>query len=287
MRDFDRLTPSVAWCAAALLRASPLVAQSPKIPPLPPPSCAKPEDSRIEVTLVGSYHMSNPGADQFNLEADDVLTERRQREIASLVDRLVAYRPTKIAVEAPWGDSLSVARWEGYRRGERELRRSEEEQVGFRLAKLLGHDRIYQIDVRLSLPFGEIEAVVGADPRFGRNMQQVDSIGRWAMQLMANKLASGTVGEMLYMLNLPDAIEYAHVPYSYFVPIVRDTNYAGADMVAEWYRRNLRIFANLTRIAEPRDRIFVIYGMGHIKILKDLVIQHPQFCLVDPLPYLR
>jgi len=58
-------------------------------------------------------------------------------------------------------------------------------------------------------------------------------------------------------------------------------------MVADWYKRNLRIFANLTRIAEPGDRIFIIYGQGHIKILSDLVVESPDFCLVDPLPYLK
>jgi hypothetical protein len=36
--------------------------------------------------------------------------------------------------------------------------------------------------------------------------------------------------------------------------------YGGADMVADWYKRNLRIFANLTRISEPGDRVFIIYG---------------------------
>jgi len=42
-----------------------------------------------------------------------------------------------------------------------------------------------------------------------------------------------------------------------------DSGYAGVEPVANLYRRNLRIFANLTRIIEPGDRVVVIYGAGH------------------------
>nr|WP_317984434.1 DUF5694 domain-containing protein [Clostridium sporogenes] len=54
----------------------------------------------------------------------------------------------------------------------------------------------------------------------------------------------------------------------------------------EWYRRNLYIFANLQDIAEPDDRILVIYGAGHCKILQDFVSEYNKFELVDPLNYL-
>lgn len=283
-----RFVPPLTAAISLALCSPTLAAQQDPIPPTPPPQCAAPEDPRIEVLLLGSYHMSNPGADQFNLESDDVLAPRRQAEIKALVDRLATFRPTKVAVEAPWGDTATVARWEAYRDGGLELRRSEEEQIGFRLARQSELSRIYPIDVRMDMDQGALGRVVQAEPRFGRNLQQMDSLGRWAMQMMADQLANGTVTEMLHLMNRPAAIELAHVPYvGFFAPIVSDTTYAGADMVAGWYQRNLRIFANLTRIAKPDDRVFVVYGQGHIKLLRDLVVQSPAFCLEDPLPYLE
>ncbi len=95
--------------------------------------------------------MSNPGTDQFNLESDDVLLPKRQAEIKEVVDLLKRFNPTKVAVEAPRGDSATIARYKAYVKGEIELRKSEEEQIGFRLAKLLGHETIYPIDVRMNL----------------------------------------------------------------------------------------------------------------------------------------
>lgn len=256
--------------------------------PLPPTQCVA-DDGRIEVLLVGSYHMSNPGMDQFNLESDDVLAPKRQAEIAALVERLAEFRPTKVLVEAPWADSATHARYHQYVAGTRELRKSEEEQIGFRLANRMGHERIYPIDVRMQLDDEALGPLIGTNPAFQERMGRLNHLGQEAMRIMGAWLAEGTVGDMLYHMNRPEMLVRAHEPYvEYFVPIVADTNYAGADMVATWYRRNLRIFANLRRVADaPDDRLFVIYGQGHIKILRDLVMDTPGLCVEDALVYLK
>jgi len=41
------------------------------------------DSARDEAMVLGSYHMHNPGADIVNVAADDVLTEKRQKEILS------------------------------------------------------------------------------------------------------------------------------------------------------------------------------------------------------------
>lgn len=277
---------SVAVSALPGLAVRSLAAQE-LFGPLPPAHCEA-EDGRVAVLMVGSYHMSNPGMDQFNLEADDVLAPGRQAEIRSVVDALAGFQPTKVAVEAPWADSATYARWNEYVDGERELRKSEEEQIGFRLAHLSGHETIYPIDVRLQLDDEALGPLIAENLAFQEKMGALQGLGQAAMEMMGGWLADGTIGEVLYKMNAPESIEWAHVPYvAYFVPIVDAEVYGGADMVADWYKRNLRIFANLTRISEPGDRIFIIYGQGHIKILKDLVVESPDFCLVDPLPYLK
>src|SRR5215211_6323958 len=61
-----------------------------------------------QVLVIGSYHMSNPGLDVVNIKADDVLAPKRQREIEELATKLAAFKPTKVAVEIPFGrDSAS------------------------------------------------------------------------------------------------------------------------------------------------------------------------------------
>lgn len=114
-------------------------------------------------------------------------------------------------------------------------------------------------------------------------------LGRPIREVATRRLPGSSVAEMLYNMNHPDMIPRAHRPYvEFFVPIATDTNYAGADMVSTWYQRNIRIFANITRITDSADdRIFVVYGAGHVPILRQLVIDHSGYCVADPLPYLR
>src|SRR5438045_9735937 len=55
--------------------------------------------SRAEVLVLGVYHMANPGHDIFNMNADDVLSPKRQQENAQLLELVKKFRPTKIARE--------------------------------------------------------------------------------------------------------------------------------------------------------------------------------------------
>jgi hypothetical protein len=64
--------------------------------------------------------------------------------------------------------------------------------------------------------------------------------------------------------------------------------YESADRIMNWYNRELRIFANLNRITEfPNDRVLLIVGARHLKILRDLALDSPQFCLVEVENYLK
>src|SRR5512134_1038272 len=95
--------------------------------------------SRAEVLVLGVYHMSNPGRDIFNMRADDVLAPKRQAEIALVMAALKNFHPTKIAVEGEVGNDRIPNRYADYLAGKHALTHDETEQIGFRLAKELGH----------------------------------------------------------------------------------------------------------------------------------------------------
>lgn len=256
--------------------------------PVGPVHCEA-DDDRIEVLLLGSYHMANPGADAFNLEADDVLVPERQAEIRSVVDRLAEFEPTRVAVEAQWGDSATIERWRDYVAGENELRRNEREQIGFRLAKQVGLDTVYPIDYELGMDFPALQRAAERDPELAAQMARLQPIGEAAIAMMAEWLAEGSVGHVLYQMNRPDMLAKAHWPYvDLMLRMVANDDYVGPEVVAGWYERNLKIFANLLRITESSDdRIFVVYGQGHVPTIRQLVVDHPDYCVENPLPYLE
>ena len=74
------------WAAAS---ATPIMAQ----PPVRDPSERACSDDAIHLLILGTYHMGNPGLDAVNVHADDVLTKRRQSELALLNASLLKFRP--------------------------------------------------------------------------------------------------------------------------------------------------------------------------------------------------
>jgi hypothetical protein len=59
-------------------------------------------------------------------------------------------------------------------------------------------------------------------------------------------------------------------------------SYRGADALAmHWYARNLRILRNIQELhLKPTDRLVVIFGAGHMGVLKHLLECTPEFELV-------
>jgi hypothetical protein len=103
-------------------------------------------DARPEILLLGTYHMANPGHDIHNMQADDVLSPRRQQEIAQLIETLKRFHPTKIAIEADAGSQRVAREYSDYLAGKYTLSRNEIDQIGYRLAKELGHHTVYPVD---------------------------------------------------------------------------------------------------------------------------------------------
>lgn len=65
-----------------------------------------------------------------------------------------------------------------------------------------------------------------------------------------------------------------------------DNDYIGAVMNAKWYERNLKIFCNIKELSLEKKRIFVLYGAGHGKILRDFINADSHLKLIDINDYL-
>lgn len=284
--DRPRIVPSrraLFLAAAALSIAVPRSAAAQLGFPTLADSTGRPP---AQVMVLGVFHFHNPGADYAKFKGIDVLTPERQREIAAVVERLAAFAPTRIAVEHPPGvaDSLNGL-YRRYRDGAFELTRNETHQLGFRLAARLGHSQLFPVDYRLGFRMDSLLAYAAAhDPRVVQRFN--DFIGR-LVSLLDSLQRDATIGDNLRFLNDPANIVRGHEPYVWMATLGAGDNYVGARMVAEWYERNLAMFANLARVAPRGERVLLIVGSGHSAILRDLVTAHPDMALVEAADYLR
>ena len=221
-------------------------------------------DQRPEILVLGTYHMSNPGRDVVNMQADDVLAPKRQQEIAQVIEVLKKFHPTKIAIEADVGSQRVEQEYSDYVAGKYTLSRNETNQIGYRLAKELGHRAVYPVDEEGDFPW---QRVVDYAKASGQKEKFDATEAGWEKVVKEQDefLRSHTVLEMLEYMN-SDAMAAKDVAsYFAFVPYGEPGDYAGPDLLAAWYQRNVRIYHNIVKLIEsPNDRILVIYGAGHL-----------------------
>lgn len=259
-------------CIAVTLGAV-LPAPSPQTP------AEKPAAARAEVLVLGVYHMSNPGHDIFNMQADDVRAPKRQTEIAQVIAALENFHPTKIAVEGTVGDDRIPKRYADYLAGKHELTRDETEQIGFRLAKELGHKTVYPVDVDGEFPF---QRVVNFAKASGRSKELDAMMGETGDMVKAQNayLASHTILETLLYMNADDKVAEDVGFYFRLARFGEPGDWAGADLVSDWFQRNMRIYGNVAQLADsPSERMLVIYGAGHLGWLRHGFASNPSLRL--------
>lgn len=257
----------------------------------PEPECyeawSTPSPDQVEVMLVGTYHMANPGLDKHDFEADDVLTPTRQRELRDLVARLERWSPDHVAVEQPYDRQETVdSAYRDYRNDGLEDR-NEVVQVGFRLADRLGHDRVHAVDVDMSIEvddeapwteeFDSPEKLDYARPNLDERVREKEE-----------RLRNATVREYLRWLNREPQLREVHeLMFEDCISWGAGDGFEGARLLAGWYERNLRTVQNLWRIVEDTDeRVFLLIGASHVRVLRHLLDEAPMFCPVSPRPYL-
>jgi hypothetical protein len=245
------------------------------IPVMAQPATQPAAPQRAEVLVLGTYHMANPGRDIFNTKADDVLAPKRQAEIAEVISVLEKFRPTKIAVEATAGDDRYPKRYADYLAGKHELSRNEIEQLGFRLAKQLGHQTIYAVDVDGEFPYPRLVKYAKATGRSAEFDAMMAEIGEMVKAGSAY-LASHTILETLLRLNSDAKVAEDTGFYFRQAEFGEPWDWAGADLVADWFRRNMRIYTNVMQITSPNDRVLVIYGSGHLGWLQHAFAGNPR-----------
>jgi hypothetical protein len=245
----------------------------------------------MPLLIVGLYHMNNPGQDRFGATVGDVMGEAKQKEIGLLRDRLAAFAPTKIAVEAPFKGGNTARDFEQFVAGRYVLTPNEIDQVGFVLAKRLGHKTVFPVDFPMWMD-GRVPAEIGvAKPRpagTGATSEEPPTEAPAIYRELQKRIAEESVLEVLRYVNSWD---YTRQDGGLYVDNLRPDPYSGdlyetSNALTNWYKRNARIFTNLYRIVEPGDRVLLLIGSGHNAILRQFAIDSGDFCLVDTLSYL-
>ena len=245
-----------------------------------PLAWAECQPGQVEVQILGTFHFAQD-------DEVDVTTASRQGELGAVLDRLAARAPRWIAVEYPHLRQVALdSSYAAYRARPDETPESRNEiaQIGFRLARRLGHERVHAVDVPMNLWHDSIQVFDDTWPDSRAGLR-----GRWPGRFAepAFSAPDSTLAAILRSLNR-DEVPGNSEMYGGFLPLVEDEVYAGALKLRPWYDRNLRIVQNLFRVADPAgDRVLLVIGAGHLRVLKQIMEMTPQLCAVSALAVLE
>ena len=249
---------------------------------LPPP--------RPQIMIVGVAHFVSKH-DVHNSNIDDMLSPERQKQIQDVLDHLAKFKPTKVMIEQANGRTEITDRYQQYLKGNYTLGANEIYQLGFRLAAMAKNPTIYLVDSpddEKAFPF-DYSGLLAAEKQYGQKyLAAAEEHWKPFLQRQDDMEQHDTLRDLLCFLNTPEALEYNASWYMYADRIGSAQDYKAVETVANWYGRNLDIFANIVHsIDSPDDRVVVIIGQGHAYQLRNYVQLSPDLQIVDPEDYLK
>jgi hypothetical protein len=242
-----------------------------------------------KVLLLGTFHFGYPNLDSHKTDSSkyiDVLSAARQKELDELINVIRRFNPTRIYVEGSSQQRIDSL-YNNYLDGKSQLRRNEIDQVAFRLGKMIGLKKMFAVDAtsfindyHQSIPLLDTISVMS---------QPADSIRDkyWNQKYTEMYDTGDSLGLTLTMLEnfllMAEPAILRRYHGHYLSAGFNTTNNAGPDLLSVWwYSRNLRIFNNILNTKPTaNDRIIVLFGNGHMPILKQCFESSPEFQLVE------
>ncbi len=252
---------------------------------------------KTPVVTLGTFHFNFPNLDVIKIDKGDqidVLEPNYQREIEEIVDDLLKFAPTIIVIERQPDQQTKVdSLYQEYLRGNYQLSRGEDEQIGFRLAKASSLKRLYCVDEWGSFNEKVSPIVDGKDTVQAQRFEWFYFNNPDSLKKTRNKPTFKTIGLKKELLLINDENNIKKSLGDYLVGIfkyeINENDFLGVDFeTGRWFNRNLRIFRNIQRIrASANDRMVVIYGAGHLNLLNYFFECSPEYQRVNVKNFLR
>jgi hypothetical protein len=243
--------------------------------------------NKAQVMLLGTWHMgTTTDAHKSSYNASE---PRRQEEIAELAKQLATFKPTKILVEiSPEEQAELDAVYAAYKNNPSKPLSyyGEVGLLAFQIARLSGAT-LHATDHEMGYDYPSIGKLAqetqnahynGYYAKVGPFMQKVDALENKA-----------TTKQLYRFTNTQNYLDFLfNVNADLLIHVNTKDNFEGANVAADYYTRNLRIYANFNRLdITPNDRVLVLYGASHVAFFHDFMKRSHLYEVVDVQEYLK
>ena len=205
----------------------------------------------------------------------------------ALVEYIAKFKPTKIMVEKGANTGYLMEYYNNYLNDPKTARAAEVDQIAFPLMKKFDLDTLYGVDapslVREWMRGKDstiLEPIINSIYDYDEDLHDRydDKYDEWYTRDDKLTLNNELLPYFKHM-NCDKVLDRGWG--AYLVGNFKNKGYKGTDaLMVNWYSRNLRIYRNIQDLTEPGDRIMVLFGAGHMTILKNLFECSPEYDLV-------
>ncbi len=210
-----------------------------------------------EIILVGTYHF----------EQQKIVVADKINEIIELVDYLMNFNPSKIALE--WEMTQNEELNREYEQTDDNYPICEIHQIGFRLAQRLQHERVYAINWTGNLTEEDLTDL-NKSVKFYPNIEsEMFSLLEQTPEIKSDVSILHSFKE----INDTSYIKELEKLYLSFVEIEDEKGEkVGFSFLNKWYERELMIFKNLIELLTNHvdERVLLVIGSDHLWLLRKL-----------------
>ncbi len=259
---------------------------------------------KIKVILLGTFHF-NQSLDSSSRLHSDLFSDKRQKEIAVIVNKLAAQKPDKIFLEFTakdqlYYDSIYKDYLEGKEPQRQKTKANEIFQLGMRTAKMTGLKEVIGMNYQPEElpdtayhPANGIDSIIKSlymafekfDDTLRANETFYDLPYPFTLPRQDSLLQKSTLSEFLIFLNSKQKLQRdEYTNWNFFYSVGAGMNMSLTDYVGTfWYGTNVRNYNNVLRNTDfGKDRCYlIIYGSSHIAFLRYLFEQNPYFEVID------
>lgn len=235
--------------------------------------------SKIHVLNFGTIHLS--GSTDAYSSVTNINNPQVKLELKQIVGYLAAFKPTIICVEIPPESTEYINETLKKYKIDQTARINYSEEVnviGLEVARLSGAKKIYGIDNPIGFDYPSLIKIA--------NSSKTDST--YVATIMNNyeQLNRKPILEQYQQINTPEYKKETFDLYNHLATMSTAGNFEGADIIAEFYKRNLRMYANFSKIEmNSHDRILIIMGATHTAYFDIFLGNSPKYILEDASKY--
>ncbi|MNX98205.1 hypothetical protein D3C86_1306050 [compost metagenome] len=152
--------------------------------------------------------------------------------------------------------------------------------MAFRLGKKAKNDSLYPIDHFSEMRFDLLQKKAGETEELKKEFAESLKSFSNEYNICINEI------ELIKTLKCLNTAENRLSNKGFYISLANkigvEDNYFGANLVADWYRRNLLIYANFqNQIKKGSKNVLIIIGAGHSAMIYDFIKNDKNFNLIE------